>query len=77
MGKWNRRSFSNVVLMRAQAVGENPPLAQALGLALQGTSISSNLLQMLPYALTILTLAGWVGKSTPPAANGVPYNPQR
>ncbi len=51
--------------------------ATALGIALQGTGISSNLLQMLPYALTILALAGLVGRSTPPAADGVPYNPHR
>jgi len=51
--------------------------ATALGIALQGPHISSNILQMLPYALTILALAGLVGRSTPPAADGIPYDPQR
>jgi general nucleoside transport system permease protein len=51
--------------------------ATALGIALQGSGISSNLLQMLPYALTILALAGLIGRSTPPAADGIPYNPNR
>lgn len=51
--------------------------ATALGIALQGHGISSNLLQMIPYALTILALAGLVGRSNPPAADGVPYEPKR
>jgi ABC-type uncharacterized transport system permease subunit len=51
--------------------------ANALAIALQGHGISANLLQMLPYALTILALAGLVGRSTPPAADGIPYEPRR
>lgn len=49
----------------------------ALGIALQGHGVSSNLLQMIPYALTILALAGLVGRSRAPAADGIPYDPQR
>jgi len=51
--------------------------ATALGIALQGHGVSSNLLGMLPYVLTILALAGLVGRSTPPAADGIPYDPKR
>ncbi|QQE80129.1 ABC transporter permease [Alicyclobacillus sp. SO9] len=51
--------------------------ATALQIALQSSGVSSNLLQMLPYALTILALAGLVGRSTPPAADGIPYEPRR
>jgi ABC-type uncharacterized transport system permease subunit len=68
-GKWTPLGSFGAALLFA--------FAQALGIALQGTGVSSNLLQMLPYALTILALAGLVGKSTPPAADGIPYNPQR
>lgn len=49
----------------------------ALGIVLQGQGISSNLLQMIPYALTILALAGLVGRSIAPAADGIPYDPRR
>lgn len=49
--------------------------AMALSMILQGSGISSNIIQMLPYALTILALTGLVGRSTAPAADGIPYKP--
>jgi ABC-type uncharacterized transport system permease subunit len=51
--------------------------ATALSMLLQGGGVSSNIIQMLPYALTILALAGLVGRSTAPAADGIPYNPNK
>jgi general nucleoside transport system permease protein len=37
--------------------------------------ISPQVLATLPYLLTLVVLAGLVGKSTPPAADGIPYEP--
>ena len=51
----------------------------ALGLAVAnllpslGSNIPYNIVTMIPYLLTIVALAGFVGKVTPPAAAGKPY----
>ncbi len=44
-------------------------IAQSWGM----TAIPTDFLLMLPYMLTMLALAGFVGRQTPPAASGIPY----
>lgn len=50
-------------------------VAQGLVVYLGGTSIpvSSQLLAMIPYIITLIILMGFVGRATGPAANGIPY----
>jgi simple sugar transport system permease protein len=52
---------------------------QALYIQLQNTpgplQPYSTLVAALPYLLTIVALAGFIGKSIPPAADGQPYDP--
>jgi simple sugar transport system permease protein len=43
------------------------------GLAIIGSHVPSEFLLMLPYALTVIAVAGLVGKVTGPAASGKPY----
>jgi len=47
----------------------------ALGQRFQflGVEVPPQFLQMVPYIITIVVLAGLIGKATPPKADGVPY----
>jgi simple sugar transport system permease protein len=49
-------------------------LADAVSIRMQGVvPIPVQLIQIMPYVLTLVVLAGFVGRSTPPRAIGIPY----
>ena len=47
--------------------------AEAVAVRVELPFIPSELISAIPYILTIVVLAGFFGKSTPPAADGEPY----
>jgi simple sugar transport system permease protein len=51
--------------------------AEALQITLQGSAFPAELLQMLPYLVTMLVLAGFIGRAVAPRAIGVPYDPEQ
>jgi ABC-type uncharacterized transport system permease subunit len=72
------------IALAAMIVGKWKPLgaaaaclifgfAESVSIQFQNSIIPSQFIQMLPYVLTIIILAGFIGKSTPPAADGIPY----
>jgi len=51
--------------------------AEALQITLQGSRFPGEILQMLPYLVTMLALVGFIGRATPPRSVGVPYDPEQ
>ncbi|MFL6160723.1 MAG: ABC transporter permease subunit [Jatrophihabitantaceae bacterium] len=66
-GRW--RPFG--ALLAALLFGFADQLQSLLSLA--GAPVDSNLLLMLPYIVTLLAVAGFIGRVQPPAADGQPY----
>ncbi|HEX6904918.1 MAG TPA: ABC transporter permease [Thermoanaerobaculia bacterium] len=53
-------------------------LAEAVSIQMQGVSrIPVQFIQIIPYVLTIVVLAGFIGHSRPPRALGLPYQKKR
>lgn len=53
-------------------------LAEAISIQMQGvTAIPVQFIQIIPYVLTLVVLAGFIGRSRPPKALGVPYQKDR
>ena len=67
VGKWR----PGAALAAALMFGFSQALAQRLAVFSES---SGTLLQALPYVVTLIAVAGLVGRSTPPAADGVPYS---
>ena len=75
------------IALAAMIVGKWSPLggaaacllfgaAEALQISLQGSRFPSELLQMTPYLVTMLALAGFIGRAVAPRAIGIPYDPE-
>ena len=84
-GMTNGRGY---IAIAAMIVGKWSPLgaaaacllfgaAEALQITLQGSSFPSELLQTLPYLVTMLALAGFIGRAIPPRALGTPYDAEK
>ena len=67
VGKWR----PGAALVAALMFGFTQALAQRLPTFSES---SATLLQALPYVVTLIAVAGLVGRSIPPAADGVPYS---
>ena len=67
--------FGNYTPVGSFGAGMLFGFADSLGtrLSILNVPIPSDFLLMAPYIATMILLAGVVGKSTPPAADGVPY----
>lgn len=67
LGRWNPIGAAFAALL----FGFADNLASVLSIV--GTPVPSQFLEMLPYVVTILAVAGLVGRSRGPAASGEPY----
>ncbi len=67
VGKWHPAGAAAACLLFGAT--------EAAQIALQGSGFPAPLLQALPYAVTMLALAGFIGRATPPKALGTPYDP--
>ncbi|MDA8193898.1 MAG: ABC transporter permease [Thermaerobacter sp.] len=65
-GNWRPRG----VVMAALIFG----FLSAASIQLQGSVIPPDVVLMVPYLLTVVAVAGIVGRTTPPASDGVPYH---
>ncbi len=69
VGRWHPVGAAGACLLFASA--------EVAQMRLERTGVPTQLLQMLPFVLTIAVLLAWVGRSVAPAAVGKPYDPER
>jgi simple sugar transport system permease protein len=65
IGKWNPYGAVCAALLFG--------CTESLVIQLQGGTQYIQFIQMIPYVATMVVLAGFIGRATPPAADGVPY----
>lgn len=73
-GKWHPRGALLACLMFGvlQAIAD-----RSQGASIAGVSIPVQAIEALPYVLTVILLAGFIGKAIPPKAIGRPYVKER
>ncbi|MGC8596033.1 MAG: ABC transporter permease [Candidatus Kryptoniota bacterium] len=69
VGKWNPLGAASACLLFG--------FAESLQIQLQGAGIPTQFVQMIPYIATIVVLAGLIGRSVAPAADGIPYEKEK
>jgi len=69
VGKWNPLGAAAACLLFG--------FAESLEIQLQGAGLPTQFIQMIPYVVTIVVLAGFIGKSVAPAADGIPYEKEK
>ncbi|HUL44450.1 MAG TPA: ABC transporter permease [Bacteroidota bacterium] len=65
IGKWNPLGALAACLLFG--------IAESLSIQLQSTSQYIQFIQLIPYVVTMIVLAGFIGRAVPPAADGIPY----
>lgn len=68
VGKWHPLGAAAACLLFGAA--------ETAQIRLQGSGVPTQVMQMLPFVLTIVVLVIWVGRSAAPAAVGKAYDPQ-
>ncbi|MBM3316287.1 MAG: ABC transporter permease [Candidatus Eisenbacteria bacterium] len=68
VGKWHPLGAAAACLLFGAA--------ETVQMRLQGSGAPTQLMQMIPFLLTILVLVLWVGRAVAPAASGRPYDPE-
>lgn len=69
-GNWHPVGAMGAALLFGYAEALQISLA---GISIGGVVVPSQFIAMLPYVTTIVVLAGFIGRSVPPAADGIPY----
>ena len=65
IGKWNPLKAAGACLLFG--------FAESFANQMQNSIIPTQFIQMLPYVLTMVVLAGFIGKAVPPASDAIPY----
>jgi simple sugar transport system permease protein len=76
VGRWSPLGAFGAALLfaSAQGLGQSIKIVPPAGdLGVIMGSLPGQFFDALPYVVTIVVLAGLIGRSTPPAADGIPY----